>query len=62
MLSGTNQEGEYGTNGNNGTDGKELSFPFISLFPFVPYSLFSHLKFTILAPQAYSAHPTPARL
>jgi len=36
---------EYGTNGNNGTDGSfptvfSFFFPSVPLFPFVPYSLF----------------------
>jgi hypothetical protein len=31
---------EYGTDGNNGTDGKVfVKVPFIPLFPSVPYSL-----------------------
>jgi hypothetical protein len=30
---------EYGTNGNNETNGKLMDFSFVSLFPFVPYSL-----------------------
>src|SRR5215831_3972054 len=51
----SNRKKEYGTNGNNGTDGKGIVytsfFPFVPLFPFVPYSLVFFI--IVIAPKGH---------
>jgi hypothetical protein len=39
-------DGEYGTDGMNGGDGKSSDLPFVPLFPYVPYSLLAFITQT----------------
>src|SRR5262245_46499629 len=53
-FSGTETGREYGTTGNNGTNGNLFVFPSVPLFPFVPYSLL-HLFGCGLRPRCASS-------